>query len=413
MKTYLTLLLLGLSAPFVFANALADAFLPSCRSAAPGDPMRDPEFDQVNLRATWQKDPPILADGTPTAEGAVYIAPVDATTGQIELAAKQAFYGTYPVHQRVSRNGPEWGCNAAGCSVYFTGYVPPENLTSRLGKIEQDASGTWQVSFLPNSSNMIEPFATIIPSSPNPVLVTYMNISGPVRLNPGFTIQSAGVRTDMVAPTDVDLGAWTSYPRWAIGAPFAVLGKTVFVDGDAVRKVQIYNTGNGQVEFPTPDAIDHFAKFAWSAPEFGGAVAVMSLIHTGSNGENAVEIKRRNANGTYSLYAIIQPPNPAYPVISSPESFVFKGKSYISFSAYLPQTTWPPSGPAQVWLVRASQSLQPFAHLVSAERVQSTVTDKYDPETLAIQGGAKAVVYYNDLGTANVPPDVVVCDAGL
>lgn len=126
------------------------------------------------------------------------------------------------------------------------------------------------------------------------------------------------------------------------------------------------------------------APSMWNDPETNSR---MFMYRT--NGFKTLKIFQENSDGNWYLYHSFNSPLPApYEYITSPEPFVFGGKSYISFMA-----AQSPMGlseePAEIWIA----SINPAERLM--RRVSdSTVAIRVDPEPVII--GDSAFVYYTE-----------------
>ena len=126
------------------------------------------------------------------------------------------------------------------------------------------------------------------------------------------------------------------------------------------------------------------APFMWNDPESNSR---MFMYRT--NGNQTVKIFQENADGNWYLYHSFNSPLPSpFIYITSPEPFVYKGHSYISFMA-----AQAPMGlsemPAEIW-ISSINPMNPLMRRVS----DSTSSIRIDPEPVVI--GDSAFVYYTE-----------------
>jgi len=179
--------------------------------------------------------------------------------------------------------------------------------------------------------------------------------------------------------------------------------------------VVLYDTVTGKSEVVADGLASSpipVTPFAWRAPELGGDIAVM--VPNASDNWHTVEIYVRDPDGAWVAAATIASPDPEHPVLWSPQPFVFKDRSYLSVAAFRSVLRGFPNGSSQVWVVSIDPNLSPpIRNKVSVEQDPNIITAKNDPETLAIAGGRKLVVYYIDEGSETIQRDLKVCDSGL
>lgn len=116
-----------------------------CYEAAPGVPLRDPEFDSDNLLATWQVNPVLTKNGQLKRSGWLNITPIDPVTGLFLIDQTISFHEANPTRVNMTNNGPEWAYSQRGSEVYFTAYT--SNLQgTQIGRISNNSDGKWQLS---------------------------------------------------------------------------------------------------------------------------------------------------------------------------------------------------------------------------------------------------------------------------
>lgn len=126
------------------------------------------------------------------------------------------------------------------------------------------------------------------------------------------------------------------------------------------------------------------APFMWNDPESGSR---MYMYRT--NGSQTIKIFQENIDGNWYLYHSFNSPLPSpYIYLTSPEPFVFGGKSYISFMA-AQSTIGMDEMPAQIWI----SSINPNDNLM--RRVSdSSEAVRIDPEPVVFSDSA--FIYYTE-----------------
>lgn len=393
------------------ATSSSTPFVPSCQSAAGGQALHDPEFEPHAMLTTWQKDPIVDSKGLVLQPGSVYIAPVDPSTGVILTGSQIVFASTNPAPIGLTTNGPEWGCAQNSCSSYFTSYTT-SGTNVRLGKIAK-ATSTWAVSFLPQGDNKGSPLVTLDFASLDPALIYYVNTTGSLKQST-FASSNFGERADTKDPKDVRLPMAVTSGRWVPGTKQLVANVAVLSGGTTKYQVRLLDATTGRSELVVTDmvvpAATSVTPFPWQAPEFGGAIAIVVQAASTTSNAQTLQIYRKNMWGAWTIYNTIVPPDPAYPVLWSAEPFVFGGHSYLSFVAYQGFSGGRPTGSSQIWIASVDPTLSPaIRRKVSID----SPTAKNDPETLAVEGGSKVVIYYFDKGGSGFPEDLKLCQTGL
>ncbi len=409
------ILSLSLTLPARPAEATT-VFTPSCQSAAGGTYVRDAELNPHEMLAVWQTDPVVNSKNAVITPGSVHIASIDRNTGKFLTASEMLFTNTNPAPIDLTLNGPEWGCSQNRCAAYFTSYnTSSTNL--RLGKVFRGQLGKWNVTFLPQGNDKSTAFATLDFASPDPISLYYINTTGNFKLNTFKSQGTFGWRTDVSNPVDTTMPAGTAAGRWVPGTKQVVVKNFVQSAGATTMQVLLYDTATKKSDVVVSGLQGSsvlITPFAWQAPEFGGATAVLMPMNTLSNSQTINVYRKNTTTGAWDVYTTITPPDPTYGVLWSPEPFVFKGHSYLSFAGYKTQVNGSPTGPSEVWIVSVDPTLSPaIRQQVSVNFDPNEESLKNDPETLPIASGTKIVVYYIDKGTATLPMDTKVCDAGL
>ncbi|HYP13722.1 MAG TPA: hypothetical protein VEQ63_07350 [Bryobacteraceae bacterium] len=348
------------------------------------------------------------ADGTLVQKGKVLIAPVDAKTGVILTSRGIAFATADPVDLTITKNGPEWGCTSKKCALYFTSYLP-DRSGGRLAKLEENTDGSWSVRFLPGGEDKMSHIPSLDPSSSDPPKIYYGNVQGLSETSLDTAVY--GWRADERPAVDHVIRRGSTPARWAPGSDDLILMVSVKTRFGLVEKLARFDTGTRTTEILIEDSKVRQQPFPWLAPEFDGELAISTLVHGDAAGHRFIEILRRGRTGEWEVYREIRSPDPNYPYLDSPEPIIFRGRSYVSFAAFQAQETDRilPSGSSTIWIASIDGK---FVRKVSVETRADYVTPKHEPEALAIRGGTRLVVYYND-GVVGGKRTLKVCQTGL
>jgi len=385
----------------------ADEFVPACAEAAPGLKLRDPEFDQQELLVTWQKNPVVERDGTVLEPGWLNIAPIDQLTGEFLLAQTESFYDANPVRITFVNNGPEWGYSQRGPEVFWTAYSPDET-TTRIGKLARNQIGRWKVSFLPDSRRGARPEPSKNPLDPVPAIY-YSTMKGrfgeqgpdPSKGNFGWR-QDTGIPFDITLPSDFGTGRWLPDSTRL----FHHLAVT-----DDVGHIAIYDTLSEVDSLVIPNVTWYIGLGAWSAPELSGATALLAATGNADKVRIDLLVFREDTDGTWKLWTAMKSIDPRFQDISSPEAFVYGGRSYVLLTSRT-RISQHLTTASIIWVATVDPDLpedQRVKRIISQEFLPE-VTAKADPELLVLPGG-DVKVYYLDKGLPNDP--LLICDTGL
>lgn len=168
------------------------------------------------------------------------------------------------------------------------------------------------------------------------------------------------------------LGRWVDGDRAIVSA----------IDLGGQRQCAKYDVDTGMMTQLTFDAGQKTDTFMWRAPEFNNELVFFCL-----SDRTSLPIYRK-IQGKWTKINTIQSPSPARPYLSSPEPFVYRGKSYIALMTK--DSLKSLEGTADIWIVGIEPNA-PFYRQVSA----STPMNRTDPEPFIT--GKGAFIYYTEV----------------
>jgi hypothetical protein len=391
-------------------------FVAECQEALPNWDIKDPEFNQEELLAVWCINPILYQDGNIKKSGKIYIAPIDTETGNFSLIGICEINNANPVPKKSVINGPEWANSQRGWEIFYSCFSA--NLkTVRMCKLDRRQT-EWRVSVLPSSKGigMRNPSKNALDPVPN---LYYQHYKGQIVKGESLRKLHFGWRQDTKEPIDVALSPDIGQGKWMPDGRRIVHIKTVLSlqDGQPIKQLAIYDRVTDEDKVILTDDRQRRDPFAWNAPELNGQPAIVSIAENRQTDAWDVEVYRQDEQGAWVLWSLIPPIHPDFRVNYSPEAFVFKDKSYISIVSYLGSDLkgWR-TEPSIVWIASVDPNLeeaQKVRRIVSQEQDASGISRKTDPESLLIQEGDSARVYYVDFGLSGESPRLMNCDTGL
>ncbi|HEY9726875.1 MAG TPA: hypothetical protein V6D50_10550 [Chroococcales cyanobacterium] len=338
----------------------------------PDGSLIDQEFSPVGFLITWQDN-----------DNQLWIANVDRISGDfIPRSGKGKLVDTGLAPLQLTRNGPEWAYSKEGWQIVYTKLV---NNRPVLSRAQWTGSG-WETNRLYNGRDRAAPNGSKNPRDNAPCII-YRKIKGNI-------LQVAWRESDKPA-SELVLSNAVPLPlgRWVAGE------KAIVTAIDVGGKLQCakYDIDTGRMTQLTFDAGQKTDVFMWRAPEFNNEKVFFCL-----SDRTSLQIYRK-IQGTWTKINTIQSPSPTQPYLSSPEPFVYKGKSYIALMTKDSLNSL--GGTADIWIVSIDPNV-PFYRQVSA----STPMNRKDPESFITSKGA--FVYYTELTSSN-RAIVHRCDTGL
>lgn len=234
-------------------------------------------------------------------------------------------------------NGPEWVDSKLGSQLVYTRWTDGRSHTVpflQLGMARAGGDG-WIAGPIPDSSGRVLPVGTDNPSGQYPFLHFQ-----------SFTLQARDTtlywRGMYPGSTEVALPVTSSQAgvtrRWVPGGrdiiitaqERAIMPAQPATLTSLTRQVFLYHASTGTIEQLTFDDSNKYWAFMWAAPEFDNEKVFVVMV-----GGDRLQIYRSmdtgNGDRAWTVIKTITMPE-ATPYVSSPEPFVYDGKSWISFS---------------------------------------------------------------------------------
>lgn len=369
------------------------------------------------MLVVWRVGPKLNQNGAVKKNGRIYILPIDDKTGDFSLITGFEIDNANPVPQHSVINGPEWANSQRGWEVFYSCYS--ENFkTVRLCRLHRHQA-TWHVQALPSSDKkgMRTPSKNPLDAAP---YLYYQNYEGKITEGSHLTKGLFGWRQDTdEKPIDVDLPSDIGQGKWMPDGKAIVHIRTTLnqQDGKFNKQLAIYDRLTGQDSLIFTDGRERRDPFPWNAPELNGQTAIVAIVQNLQTDAWDVEVYQQNEQGDWTIWNIISPIHKDFRVNYSPEAFVFQGRSYVSVVSYLGSDLngWR-NQPSIVWIASIDPKLQGsevVRRIVSEEQDTSHISRKTDPESLIIQDGNAARIYYVDFSSANEKPKLMNCNSGL
>lgn len=298
--------------------------------ATPNLTMLDPEFNKKTKQFTW----------VDVANGDIWVASYDYATGNfipadgrgVLIEAAVSVGGSYP-GLGFTVNGPEWALGTPTDYVVYTrtnaaGDPTPQN--SLIGLAYQNADGSWTRKSL-TTPKLNGPYGSTDTSST--AKISYQDSRG-----------THYVRTANNASSEVMLPGTDGVGLTPV-ARFADTENVVAyqVEYDGIKQAVSFNLDTNQLTQLTFDAAPKDQSWLFSAPEFGGALGLATIV-----GKSAVTLYAPvvDANGvtTYQAHWTVTAPDGGH--WYSLEPFVYQGRSYMLSQLIQAGATYPTS----IWL---------------------------------------------------------------
>lgn len=350
----------------------------------PGIPLADPEFNEVESRATWQFGP--------TAEfpGLLFVADVDPHTGALldpltGVDLRDGGRGLRIDDNLVARsfttNGPEWTLGIDGGQVVYTRFNDVGEMCVARASFDGLA---WQPQILLLGCNRFTPKGSRFPGDPNPQVGYFGFVSGPAGVEARLGVRDLGQPlSEVVAPVRTGGGNFLPGERLFL--------TTAAPDGGRPQ-AQVFDPSTGelqQVTFDTGGKLQ--SPELWFGPDFEDRMLFVVNVRLSASGEARVYSRPDPADSfTWQHEVTIQSPSPEKPYIKSPRPFVYEGRSYITFIVQPDPIT---SASGEIWI----SDLNPDPEQRLTRRVSgadpSDQDIRFDPETFVTTNGP--IIYYS------------------
>lgn len=261
----------------------------------------DPEFSNSERQTVYQ-----------TGGGSVWIADIDPVTGLFRSETGKDFLmdrGAVPL--ATTMQGPEWGRDASGSSVYYTKL---HNLVSQHYR----ATLVDGVSVARRLTGGIVPRRTIMASSNSQSeSVRLLYLRGVAGLFSWSAMNETTPEIEMVMP---EVHGGISGPRWIPGTDEFVY----LADVDGKKEIAMTNAVDGQTTILTDDGTDKVEVFPFRAPEFNNeALILVNIDYT------RIAVYRDTGGAYFERILTIAPPADAeHKYMFSIEPLAAGGRTY-------------------------------------------------------------------------------------
>lgn len=303
--------------------------------------------------------------------GTIWLEQLDPHTGLAKTgAASRTQLDTGAANLRQTFNGPEFGIDAGGWSIFYT---KPHRGNLQLWRARLiDGRPQAEPVFRDGQRRQ----SVLVSKNEDAATTRLIYIKGDI---PSGAFHWADVsaperETRVVRTLGVDS------PRWIDGTL-----SFVFAEADARGQLKLHDTLSGRTTIISADTGTKSFAYGWRAPELGGEFLVLSLVD-----HAAIGVWRQTRPDRWERIQTITPPAAAhYKVFGSPEPFVFKGRSYVSAVLKSEGGTMR-FRDSEVWVFGVEAAgASPFALRVSDDAALT----RSDPETLTTAD--RVHVYYN------------------
>lgn len=348
-------------------EAAADSFKAKDRPVSDGGvSITNPSFDQITNTMVWQ-------DGVSN----VWLAQVDPITGDINPPNGMGkLLDTKAADPSITGNTAMFSSGDGFSSIIYSRWVLN---TLALGEITQDSRQVWSM------QDVIEPLYRWKPEG------THANWSGPAKQAynylDGFN-QVIGWRN--VGDAASERTAYGALPN--AGARW-IEGENLLLASIMDRGIKQAATINTDAPNPFPiqvtfEAEDTFNAYSWWAPEFNAPVFSAMI------GNQKLGIFRKTGKNQWENYYTFTIPSD-HKYFSSPEGFVWNGKSYVFFVAMKEpgdgRFPFQPTKPSQIWIAGIDRDNPFFRRIDDPRRVMI----KAEPEVFFTAEGPQ--IYYGEL----------------
>ncbi|MCL4201627.1 MAG: serine hydrolase [Pirellulaceae bacterium] len=345
----------------------------------PGPPPPAPSGEMSAFEPLWRDaiDPELLQHEAlmtyQNSRGAILLEHLDPATGSADPKTPRLVLDSGAANLRQTFNGPEFGCDRDGWSVFYT-------------KADSEVLKLWRARLVDGVPQAAPVFADGLHRQS--VLASRGTEAASTRLIylKGDLSDGAFHWTDLAEPqreTRIVRTMGVDSPRWIDNTPFFVFAEA---EGSDRGQVKLHDTATGHTTVVSRDAGVKSFAYGWHAPEFGDEILILALVDAA-----AIGVWRQNSPSHWERVQTIAPPAESrHKVIGSPEPLVCAGRSYISAVLKSEGGTLT-FRDSEVWLfgVQAPDA-PPYAERVNAADGDRT---RSDPETLV--SGNRVHVYYN------------------
>jgi hypothetical protein len=310
--------------------------------------------------------------------GAIYVGQLDPVTGLFANGDGRDAFVDSVTPLTAARNGPEYGLDAAGDAIFY-------NKTNATGGIDvwraapiatgfqttRLTFGLDRVNQLP-SQNALSPTTFVLYARAEP--------GPPIGTIAWFDEASPAAEND-ITPVVPGFAGF----RWARDT--SLLTATVSA-GPAAGQIVLVDASTGTSRVVTNDPGIKFDPFPWPAPEFGGQLAVATIV----NGSDIAIYADLGGPLFTRVTTIPIPPSSSMAYAQSPEGFVAGGRSYVTLTLKDdPGDIYTSVSESEIWIY----AIDPLAPL--AYRCDDARPGKVRHEAEVYSGAHETFLYYNEI----------------
>jgi hypothetical protein len=368
--------------------ARAQVFEPDEQRVSRQLDMLDGEFNQARAQYVW-------CDSV----GRLWVANVNRNTGLLEPAngkgtlVDAAALSTQDM--QLTYNGPEWVSAAGGDRIVYTKFpvnVPHTLGNARLASARETAPNTWAVEMLPSGLARNAPYASHDADDPRP-RISYVGLTG------------LHYWRELDLPSSEEplpnLPASPRSVRFVDGAR-AVVYPLVVNGISQVFRYDLDSKALEQLTFDEGDKDLETAPWIWQAPELGGAETLLTVVNYS---ELRIYVRTVDAHGASVWVRGVTHGLGATQKVTSPEPFVYGGRSYVFFAVASQANGFP----SDIWLVDIDEAAPMMRRLNDDQQLRARI----DPEVFITDAGP--YIYFNRYNATKVPgkPYCGTCAEGL
>ncbi len=338
-------------------------------ASSPNAKLGDVEFDSKNNRISWQT----------IDDNSLWVCKIDPSTGLLAVPdGKQTLIDNSIAPLTTTFNSAEWAFSQASTALVYGKIISNKFYVA----IANETGNSWALNTFLGNPDRFNPRAT---KNANDATASFLYLTYP---GSGTTLyknlNNPSVENSIANFKDAH---WANDEQIITGI---LSNNQVGLFNPASPSAPIQLTFNSGTTYSRP--------YMWRAPEFGNA----RMFFTKANGTQ-IQIYKETSIGSnqYTLFQTFNSPSTTttFTYIASPEPFVYKGKSYISFMAS-PSPLETSGQPAEIWFASVSDTT-PFYRKVS----DGTTRVRTDPETY--QTNTNLFIYYTEVNDSATPDNML------
>lgn len=317
-------------------------------------------------------------------------------------------------------NGPEWLNSQLGSQLAYTRWTDgkPHTVPNLVLGFARAGGDSWVAGPVAGSEGRVLPIGTENLNAPN-ALQSYQSFTLQSRTTSLFWRGAYPGAVEQAVPVTSNKAGATR--RWVPGTRDIIItvsaaavtpsASTVPAQEPSWRQVFLYHTATATMEQLTFDNVNKYWAFMWTAPEFNNEKVFVAMV-----GTTRLQIYRKlptdDGGMAWTVVKTITMPAET-PYVSSPEPFVYKGRSWVFFSLSSDPNGRNFTQPSRIAMTGIIPEVDDLRMLTSATE---PIRVRRDPEYFITANGP--YLYYNRylLETDTTPPiseGVFRVDTGL